>query len=263
MASQPGTDVPAAQLHQGGERCDVPPVKPLSLLAELLPPQVFVRLVALQYRYFEPELRQIDSFVPAGRTAIDVGVWWGPWSWWLARRACEVHAFEPNKAIFGGLSRALPDNVHLHNLALSDRTMKATLWSPSGGRGTEGRSSLQPDGHEGWGQQQVNTAVLDDFDFVDVGFVKIDVEGHELAVLSGSAELIDRERPNVLVEIEDAHHAVDGIEDVFSFFAQRGYSSTFFAQKQWHPLSDFERDKARRAGEFAEIHRHAALDRFE
>ena len=93
--------------------------------------------------------------------------------------------------------------------------------------------------------------VLDEFDLVDVGFVKIDVEGHELPVLLGSAELIDRERPNVLVEIEDAHHSGDEIEDVFSFFAQRGYSGTFFAQKKWFPLSDFDRDKAQRAGEFA------------
>lgn len=226
-------------------------MKPLSRMAELVPPQVFVRLVALQYRYFEPELRHINSFVPAGRAAVDAGVWWGPWSWWLARRASEVHAFEPNKVIFDGLSRALPDNVHLHNLALSDRRTQATLWSPSGGRGTEGRSSLRPEGHNGWGEQPVDTEMLDTFDLVDVGFVKIDVEGHELPVLLGSVELIDRERPNVLVEIEDAHHSGDDIEDVFSFFAQRRYSSTFFAQKHWRPLSDFDRDKARRAGELA------------
>ncbi len=96
-------------------------MRPLSRLAGLIPPQVFVRLVAWQYRFFEPELRYIDSFVPSGRAAVDVGVWWGPWSWWLARRASEVHAFEPNKVIFDGLSRTLPDNVHLYNLALSDR----------------------------------------------------------------------------------------------------------------------------------------------
>lgn len=226
-------------------------VKPLSVVAELLPPQVFVRLVALQYRYFEPELRHLNSFVPAGRAAIDIGVWWGPWSWWLARRASEVYGFEPNKEIFDVLKRALPDNVHLHNLALSDRTTKTTLWSPSGGRGTEGRASLHPVGREGWRQQPVDTAVLDEFQFVDVGFVKIDVEGHELAVLLGSVELIDREHPNIIVEIEDAHHHGDDIEDVFSFFAQRGYSSTFFAQNRWHPLSDFDRDGARRAGESA------------
>ena len=220
-------------------------------MAELMPPQAFVRLVALQYRYFEPELRHIDSFVPLGRAAVDVGVWWGPWSWWLSRRASEVHAFEPNKVIFDGLTRALPDNVHLHNLALSDRRAKATLWSPPGGRGTEGRSSLLSGGHEGWERQSVETGMLDSFDLVDVGFVKIDVEGHELPVLFGSVELIDRERPNVLVEIEEAHHSDDGMEDVFSFFAERGYSGTFFAQKRWFPLSDFDRNKARRAGELA------------
>ena len=195
-------------------------MRPLSRLAGLIPPQVFVRLVAWQYRFFEPELRYIDSFVPSGRAAVDVGVWWGPWSWWLARRASEVHAFEPNKVIFDGLSRTLPDNVHLYNLALSDRRTRAALWSPPGGRGTEGRSSLLPEGRKGWGQRAVETEMLDTFGFVDIGFIKIDVEGHELAVLLGSAELIDRERPNVLVEIEDTYDSGDDIEDVFSFFAR-------------------------------------------
>ena len=220
-------------------------------MAEFVPPQVFVRLVALQYRYFEPELRHLNSFVPAGKAAVDAGVWWGPWSWWLAQRASEVHGFEPNKVIFDGLKHALPDNVHLHNLALSDRRTQATLWTPSGGRGTEGRSSLGPEGHDGWGKQPVDTEMLDTFDLVDIGFVKIDVEGHELPVLLGSVKLIDRERPNVLVEIEDAHRSGDDIEDVFSFFAQRSYSASFYAQKRWRPLSDFDPERAQRGGELA------------
>ena len=55
----------------------------------------------------------------------------------------------------------------------------------------------------------------------------------------------------MLVEIEDAHHSGDEMEDVFSFFAERGYSGTFFAKRRWRPLSAFDRDRARRAGAFA------------
>jgi FkbM family methyltransferase len=224
-------------------------VKPQSLVAELVPPQLFVRLVALQYRFFEPELRHLDAFVPLGKTAVDVGAWWGPWSWWLARRAFEVHAFEPNKTIYDALRTALPDNVDLHNVALSDHRTEATLWSPAGGRGTEGRSSLLPDGHETWLQQPVETAVLDEFDLTNVGFVKIDVEGHELAVLRGASKLIERERPNVFVEVDQALHSGDDIEDVFSYFTERNYAGSFFAQRDWLPLGVFDRDEARRDAE--------------
>src|SRR6185312_16385179 len=38
-------------------------------------------LIAWQNRWNERELKHIDEFVPANRTAVDVGMWWGPWSW--------------------------------------------------------------------------------------------------------------------------------------------------------------------------------------
>jgi FkbM family methyltransferase len=224
-------------------------MKPLSLVAERMPPHLFVRIVALQYWFMEPELRHLQAFVPTGKDAIDIGTWWGPWSMWLARRVPNVHAFEPNRAIFDSLQTALPGNVHLQNLALSDSDAQATLWSPIGGRGTEGRSSLLSHSREGWMTQTITTVALDEFGFKNVGFVKVDVEGHELAVLRGSSELIERERPNVLVEVEEAHQSGGDTEAVFSYFSERGYSGSFFAEKRWRPLSEFDREEARRVGE--------------
>lgn len=224
-------------------------MKPLSLVAERMPPQIFVRIVALQYWLMEPELRHLDAFVPSGKNAVDVGTWWGPWSLWLARRVPHVHAFEPNRTIFDNLRDALPGNVDLHNVALSDDQAQATLWSPVGGRGTEGRSSVLSHDRDGWIKQPITTVALDEFGFTNVGFVKVDVEGHELAVLRGSAELIERERPNVLVEVEQAHQSGAEAEAVFSYFTERGYSGSFFAQKRWRPLTEFDREEARRMGE--------------
>ena len=47
---------------------------------------------------------------------------------------------------------------------------------------------------------------LDDLHLDQVGLIKIDVEGHELAVLRGAADTLTRNRPAVLAEAEERHH---------------------------------------------------------
>ena len=43
---------------------------------------------------------------------------------------------------------------------------------------------------------------LDSFQLTQVGFIKIDVEGHEEAVLRGGLATLKREMPNLMIEIE-------------------------------------------------------------
>lgn len=221
----------------------------ISSMAERMPRKLFVRLVAYQYRLFEPELGEISRFVPEDKTAIDVGTWWGPWSWWLSRRARRVESFEPNAAICESLRNALPANVEMHNVALSDGCGASVLWSPGTVFGTEGRSTLIAQERPGWVGQDVETVRLDDLAFSGVGFVKVDVEGHELEVLRGGADLLSRERPNVLVEIEQAHQSAEHVDDVFAFMADGDYRGIYFQTGRWHRLEELDRDEARRKGE--------------
>jgi FkbM family methyltransferase len=217
----------------------------LSRAAARLPRKAFVRLVALEYLLFEPELRHMRSFVPSDRIAVDAGTWWGPWTWWLAKRVSRVEAFEPNAPICNELRTILPANVRLHNVALSDVRGESNLWSPREGLGTEGRSTLFADGSSGWVAQKVETVPLDEFGLTGVGFVKIDVEGSELAVLQGGVALLKRERPNLMVEIEETHQP-GNMERVFEFLDDLGYHGTFLRGGRWHPLGDFDRDEAMR-----------------
>jgi FkbM family methyltransferase len=225
------------------------PSHPLHQIAAAVPRSVFVRVIAFYFLLLEPELRELKHFVPPGKTAIDIGTWWGPWSWWLARMVPNVEAFEPNASICRGLEGVLPANVHLHDVALSDRKGQSVLWSPSGDIGTEGRSTLIAQPRSSWVKQDVEVATLDEYAFSNVGFVKIDVEGLELEVLRGAANLIEKERPNIFIEVEDAHHPGDHVDEVFDFISGFGYTGTYLDGKTWRPVESFDRVQTRQRGE--------------
>ena len=221
-----------------------------------VPVGVLVPAVAWQYRFFEPELARLDDFVPRGRGAVDVGVWWGPWTWWLARRVPKVDSFEANLDLVARLEPVLPANVTIHPVALSDHDGEADFWVPPGGAGTEGRGSLEGPGTsgDGWIQRAATPARLDDFELGDVGFLKIDVEGHELPVLRGATKLIDSQRPNVLVEIELRPDRPAPIDEIIELFADHSYKGEFLHRGAWHPIGELDRPSTEAIA--AEVARH-------
>jgi hypothetical protein len=71
-------------------------------------------------------------------------------------------------------------------------------------------------------------------------FIKIDVEGHELAVLEGARQTLQSRRPALLIEIE-ARHRPDGIvQPVFDLLHSQGYEGSFFLNGQRRPLAEFD-----------------------
>lgn len=208
-----------------------------------VPVKVLVPSIAWQYQFFEPELRKLNDFVPHDRGAVDVGMWWGPWSWWLARRAPRVDSFEINPDLTSRITPAMPSNVFVHRVALSDRTGHADLWIPAGGPGSEGRASFEPGypSETRRTRRSVATSRLDDFDLTDVGFIKIDVEGHELAVLEGASHLLETQRPTVLVEIEQHSQRLGLLDSVVKYFGNRSYTGEFLRKGHWIPIADLDR----------------------
>ena len=52
----------------------------------------------------------------------------------------------------------------------------------------------------------VVTKKLDNFNFTNkISFIKIDVEGHEIEVIEGGKLMIKKNKPVLLVEIEERH----------------------------------------------------------
>jgi len=117
-----------------------------------------------------------------------------------------THAFEPLEEYRHCLSDAIAlnrteNNHFIHALALSDHTGHETFTIAGSG------SSLEADFNENKNLPTISVAV-DTLDKVverqNIGlpnFIKIDVEGHELATLKGGQETISKSLPVVMIEL--------------------------------------------------------------
>jgi FkbM family methyltransferase len=182
-----------------------------------------------------------------GARLLDIGANTGLWTYAFGRSA-PVEAFEPLPGparVLRALAATLPA-VRVHQVALSSREGTAELYVPYlHGRPHSELARFGPvDGpHE---TVTVPMRTLDSYDLRAVGLMKIDVEGHELAVLKGAAETIARERPALMIEIEQRHLSTD-IADTFTAIAALGYRGSFVDHTgREHPIEAFSyaRDQA-------------------
>ena len=217
-----------------------------SLIGGTIPPRMMLPVIAwMSYWLAKPELRVMKSLVDPARTSIDVGANIGVHTYFLARWSQQVYAYEPNPGLAAFLRRSCARNVTLSPLALSDRVGKATLNVPViAGRAADPYASLDDhvaelvDDGGAIRRLEISTDRLDSFDFSNVGFIKIDVEGHEASVIAGATATLRRERPTLLVEINQLHHRGD-IRDVFEQVMALGYEARFLFGTELKPIDAF------------------------
>jgi len=161
-------------------------------------------------RFGEPEIHLLRYLVDPMRGAIDVGSAEGVYAFFLQRLAQRCIAFEPNPSVHSGLKRALPE-LEIYQAAVSavegDTTLRVPVVNgiPYAGWGTiEPKNQLTELPTHVVQEIRVRTVRPDGMALGDIGFVKIDVEGHELDVLAGLSGLLTKCRPNLLIEIGDA-----------------------------------------------------------
>jgi FkbM family methyltransferase len=200
--------------------------------AAALPSRAVAAAVRAAYPRVEPELARLASYAPRGGTAVDVGAWYGPWTRGLRRIADRVVAVEPTAELAGCLAAAYPD-VRVVEAVASDHAGTAELFLPSGGPGA-GTSSVE----YGTGQPvTVARVTLDELDLREVRFVKLDVEGHELPALRGAERTVRRDRPLLLVELEER---IQPVEPVLDLLAGWGYRPYVMPDGRWLPLDGFD-----------------------
>ena len=160
----------------------------------------------------------------------------------MAALCPRVYAFEPNPKMFAILDAARPSNAEARQIALSDRTGMASLKVPRSARGFSNQhASLESNwaGAMEFGVVEVATARLDELGLEPVGFIKIDVEGHEPAVIDGAAGLIARDRPTLLVELEE-RHSDRSIEASIAQVEALGYDAFVFKNGAQRPIGEFD-----------------------
>lgn len=178
----------------------------------LLPPQLYIHLRYRKECRKVPEIRLMPFLCHPDKASLDVGANKGVYAYAMTGHSKTVHAFEPHPKMYGLMVSYLGSAVKAHKTALSNQTgtAKFHLRKTAGGYSNMGGSLKERAGQEGRADTEafsfdVETKRLDDCDFGEIGFIKIDVEGFEMQVLEGAAETLRKHRPNLLIEVEDAH----------------------------------------------------------
>ncbi len=177
----------------------------------------------------------LADMVPRGQIAVDAGANVGTYAYWFARSASEVVAFEPQPSLAKRLSASGIRNLTVHNVALSDSTGIAELHVPK----AHGEASLRTldvpvD------TVQVPLTTLDSFELENVGFFKVDVEGHEEALLHGAENTLQRNSPLIYIEVEERHNP-GGIARIVDWLANLGYTDVRYRQHSaMHPFQNFD-----------------------
>lgn len=178
----------------------------------------------------DPAMAILGPMLRAGTTAVDVGAHNGVYTYYLERAGLHVEAFEPVPECQAVIA-AMRGDITLHRVALSDGSGATELVVPLqyGAPETQLAHLGERAGEQIGARLEVTVATLDSFALRDVSIVKIDVEGHELAVLRGARETLGRDHPLLYMEIERRHAGAQRMHDTFAMVAEEGYS-TFVVQ---------------------------------
>ena len=156
-----------------------------------------------QRRWFEKEWPFVLQFVRPGMTFVDIGANVGVYSLAVARAVGltgRVLSFEPSATARGQLLEGRALN-HLTNMEVVDAAASNYVGTGALSEPTDTEFGGLAKG----GSLPVRVTTLDTEFFgrnmLTVDFLKIDVEGHELAVLEGATRVLTEQSPLVMFEI--------------------------------------------------------------
>ncbi len=200
------------------------------------------------------ELWLMEQILSSAKTVFDVGAHIGGWaSHALHINPCiDLHCFEPCTQSFLYLkSKRTEKNVTYNNFGLGSKDSSEILYLYGGL--SEGNSLFLRKGLENIVTSQlqnkterVKIRTLDSYckenDIRKIGFLKIDVEGNEFAVIEGGKDSFKREAVSV-VQFEYGGTYIDSrilLKDFFDFFVEMNYSFFLLYPKRLCPVPRYD-----------------------
>jgi len=165
----------------------------------------------------------VVQHIHSTRTALDIGAHVGIWSIRMAGMFDKVYAFEPITKHIECYKKnlSLYDNVSIHQIALSDKNdikVMKELDFNSGSSTFEWKVKSKNTKHK---QRfiDIETTTLDSFNFSDVDFIKMDVEGHEVNAIQGAEQTLLNNKPTVFIEVlhkelKKSYTGLDALQDL-------------------------------------------------
>ncbi len=194
-------------------------------------------------RYREVEIGLLRYLAHPDKAAFDVGAHTGVYTHALLEVSARVVAIEANPRLARGLQRLYGRRAQIVCAAASSTHGTTTLRLPRAAPpGADGIGTVEAENTLNGAsvdEIEVPRITLDSLGQDAVGFIKIDVEGHEVDVLAGAREILRRDRPAILVEAEERHRQ-GALQSVTDLLSPLGYYGLMLDCGRLAPLSAFD-----------------------
>lgn len=155
-------------------------------------------------------LAYLTNFVPKNKNVLDIGANIGIWSIvynTVIAPENKIYSFEPQSKIFDCLEKNVTlnncKNILTYNFALSN--INETMYMNASYDNIDNFGAFAITGkNDNVKQIEIVSKIGDSFQFDNIGFIKIDVEGHELEVIDGLKNTIQKFKPVIFIEIHES-----------------------------------------------------------
>lgn len=165
----------------------------------------------------------------------------------------QIVSFEPGKVAFERLADNISlnsfNNIQIYNLAVTDTAGEAVLYLSNDP--ADSSANLYSPAKDGGRREVCRTVTLDQFrrdqGLRSPDLIKMDVEGAELAALSGAEDIISSSTPLLLIEMEEKNLKAAGASKaaIQKLLTGYGYLAVFLHKGRWRLTRDVNEVKGR------------------